>query len=95
MGSAASDGACIFAVGLAWVGLSSLHAAQLSTACLIVNLAINEAKNTFMYGGVRIGLDVLLKAHQGIYKLHGKYCKSYPPVGQVFPFHVLMLRLSS
>ena len=36
MGSAASEGALMFAVGLAWVGLSSLQAAQLSTACLIV-----------------------------------------------------------
>ena len=36
MGSAASDGALIFAVGLACVGLSSLQAVQLSTACLMV-----------------------------------------------------------
>ena len=28
-----------------------------------------------MNGGVRIGLDVLLKAHQGIYRLNGKYGK--------------------
>ena len=44
---------------------------------------------------VRIGLDSLLKAHQGIYRLNGKYFKSYPPAGQVFPCHVSMLRISS